>query len=154
MKRDLLLAACIAAAIMLMIVATREARAGEAWLVGTVASYHIGTEKKYEQQNWGLGIEQRMTETFAVTGGMYRNSNRRDSLYVGVAWMPIRYGWVSAGAAALLVSGYETAKNPELVKAVLPVVSVERKGYGINVPFVPKTKDNSGAIGLQLKVRF
>lgn len=130
-------------------------RAGETWIVGTVASYHTsGDRDKYEQQNWGLGIEQRMTEAFGIVGGVYRNSHRRDSLYFGMAWAPLKLGFVRLGAAAMLVGGYESKDNDELLKAVFPVVSIEYHGFGVNIPIVPKTKYNEGVIGLQLKMRF
>ena len=129
--------------------------AGETWFVGTVASYHTsGDRDKYEQQNWGLGIEQRLTDSFGIVGGVYRNSHRRDSLYFGAAWAPLKLGFVRLGAAAMLVGGYETKENDELLKAVFPVVSIEHNGFGINIPIVPPTKYNAGVIGLQVKWRF
>jgi hypothetical protein len=127
---------------------------GETWIVGTVASWHYSSDKEYEQQNWGAGIEQSLFGNVRAVGGMYRNSNRRDSLYVGLAWSPLHYGNLRLGTAALLVSGYETAKDPELVKAIFPVISWEGEKFGINIPVIPSTSKNAGAIGLQIKVRF
>ena len=130
----------------------------EQWAVITVASYHYSGDSDYEQENWGVGIEHSLTGSLRVAGGYYRNSNRRDSLYFGLAWAPLQYkvseGKLRVGLAALLVSGYETVKDPELVKAVFPVVSWEGQRFGINIPIIPSTKDNAGAIGLQIKWRW
>ena len=130
----------------------------ETWIVGTIASYHYSGDKDYEQENFGIGIEQTISGSVRVAGGYYRNSNRRDSLYFGLAWAPLQYkvseGKLRVGLAALLVSGYETVKDPELVKAVFPVVSWEGKRFGVNIPIIPSTKDNAGAIGLQVKFRW
>ncbi len=131
---------------------------GETWIVGSIASFHYSSDKEYEQQNYGLGFEHGLTSSIRTTGGYYRNSNRRDSLYVGLAWAPLQYGIAEGklrlGLAALLVSGYETVKDQDLVKAVFPVVSWEGKRFGVNVPVIPATNKNAGAIGLQLKVRW
>jgi hypothetical protein len=45
-------------------------------------------------------------------------------------------------------------KDQDLVKAAFPVVSWEGKRFGINIPVIPATNKNAGAIGLQLKVRW
>ena len=140
---------------MVVLVLSTAANA-ETWYVSTLASYHYNTEKKYEQQNYGVGIEHRLTEHFGIVAGGYRNSNRRDSLYLGVAWAPIQlYGPLRLGVAGMVVSGYETAKNTELLKAAFPFYSVEYKGYGINIPIIPPVSGTTpGVVGLQVKVRF
>jgi hypothetical protein len=125
--------------------------AGETWLVGSIASHHFdsGRERGYEQRNWGLGIEQRLHHGIAITAGFYRNSQRTDSIYFGAAWMPLKLGPVSFGMAAELVSGYTKG---EPLKAVFPVMGVElAKGFGINVPYVPKTERNVAAAALQVR---
>jgi hypothetical protein len=122
------------------------------WLVASVASHHYGpgSDKNYEQRNWGLGCEHRLTKNLDFVAGFYRNSVRIDSTYVGVAYAPIRYEMLRLGMVAILVSGYER----EPIKAAFPVVSVEGQRLGANLLLVPRTSSNVGAIGLQLKVRF
>jgi tetrahydromethanopterin S-methyltransferase subunit E len=126
----------------------------ETWITVTTASLHYGTDKKYEQQNWGIGIEQGMSETVRVVGGMYRNSNRRDSIYFGLSWHPWRLWNLRLGLGAMFVGGYETAKSPELVKAAFPVITYEAKSWGINVPIIPAVNSQPGAVGLQLKFKW
>jgi hypothetical protein len=122
------------------------------WWVASVASHHYGpgSHKDYEQRNWGLGCEVKLTKTVDFVAGFYRNSIRIDSEYVGFVWAPLTYGAFRFGTAATLVSGYE--KEP--VKALIPVVALEGRHLGANLLIVPPTKANTGAIGLQLKVRF
>ena len=123
----------------------------ETWITATLASKHINAESKQEEANWGVGIEQGMAKNWRAVAGMYRNSNRRDSLYFGLSWHPLRLGEWRIGAVGMFVGGYETPKHQELVKAVIPVITYEGKRWGLNVPIVPATKDNAGAIGLQAK---
>ena len=123
----------------------------ETWVTATLASKHINAETKQEEANWGVGIEQDMARNWRTVAGMYRNSNRRDSLYFGLSWHPLKVGNWRLGAVGMFVGGYETQKHQELVKAVIPVITYERKGWGMNIPIVPATKDNAGAIGLQVK---
>ena len=63
-------------------------------------------------------------------------------------------GLVGSGVAMMLVGGYETTKRPELVKAAFPFFSYESKGWGLNVPIIPKYQDNPGVIAIQIKFRW
>ena len=123
----------------------------ETWITASVLSIHYGTDKKYESQNWGVGIEQDLSANWRAIAGHYRNSNRRDSLYFGASWTAARWGNFSSGIAMMLVGGYETTKRPELIKAAIPFFSYEKEGWGINVPIIPKYQDNPGVIALQVK---
>lgn len=123
-------------------------------MVATVASHHYGTDKKYEQGNYGIGLEHDIAKDWRAISGMYRNSNRRDSIYFGVSWTGYRYRGFGVGVAAMMVGGYETPKNQELVKAAFPFLSYEAKGWGVNVPIIPATGSTPGVIGLQIKVKF
>lgn len=143
-------------ALIIAIGALARSLAGETWFVSTVASYHYNTDKKYEQQNWGFGIEQKLADNFAVIAGGYRNSNRRDSMYFGAAWAPVQiYGPLRLGVAAMMVGGYETPKNTEVLKAAFPFLTAEYKGFGFNIPIIPPVSGTTpGVIGLQFKVRW
>lgn len=122
------------------------------WWVVSVASHHYGpgSHKDYEQRNWGLGCEHGVAKDVRFVAGVYRNSIRIDSQYVGFSWSPLRWGPVALGTVAAMVSGYER----EPVKAIFPVVSIEGRHLGANVLVVPPTNANVGAIGLQAKFRW
>ena len=126
----------------------------ETWITATVASLHYGAEKSYEEQNWGVGIKQDLAKDWRAIAGHYWNSNRRHSLYFGASWTPMRWGNFGSGVAMMLVGGYETQKRPELVKAAFPFFSYESKGWGLNVPIIPKYQDNPGVIAIQIKFRW
>ena len=126
----------------------------DTWVTATVASLHYGADRSYEQQNWGVGIEQDLAKDWRAIAGHYRNSNRRDSLYFGASWTPMRWGNFGSGMAMMLVGGYETTKRPELVKAAFPFFSYESKGWGLNVPIIPKYQDNPGVIAIQIKFKW
>ena len=130
--------------------------AAGSWIVASVASHHFddARPRDYEQRNWGLGFEHELTRTVRATAGFYRNSIRNESLYVGAVWAPISFGVARLGLAAELVSGYETAKSREPVKALFPVLAFEWRTFGLNIPFVPPTDSNVGAVALQVKVRW
>ena len=126
----------------------------DTWIVGTVASIHYNADKKYEERNYGVGIEQDLAENWRAAAGVYRNSNRRDSLYFGLGWHPLKWGNWKLGAAFLLVGGYETPDRPELVKAAFPVLTYEQDRWGANVAFIPQVKDNPGLVGFQIKFKW
>lgn len=124
----------------------------ETWIVATLAGYHYSAEpnKDYNEQNFGLGLEHSLTQRVRFAGGFYRNSNRIDSTYIFVAWLPVERGAVKLGVAAGIVSGYER----EPLKVAFPVLAVEGKSLGANITLVPRTNSNAGAVGLQLKWRW
>lgn len=147
------------AAIMVLLwaVSSIEARAEDCrWIAATVASKHFGEKpgKHYNEANWGLGEENCLGTVLGMelrgVAGVYRNSNRIDSLYVGGSAALLRAGPFSAGVAALLVSGYEV----EPIKAVFPVMAVEGARLGLNVSYFPPAGKNVAAIGFQVKWRW
>jgi hypothetical protein len=133
--------------------------AGETWLVGSVGSYHFEREKKYCEFNPGIGIEHAVAENTRVVVGQYTNSFCRPSAYLGVSYAALTYGHFKLGAAIIAVTGYEkTAKKDnqaqEIMLAPLGVLAYERGRYGANIILAPPHGEFSGALGLQLKVRF
>lgn len=153
--------------------AASTAKAEDTWLVATVASHHFDSAKPkdYEQRNWGVGIEQGLTENSRILAGFYRNSNRRESFYFGGVWAPLKLGPVRFGITGVLVTGYEgvevrsetgpdgkerrTVKiNDKPLIAAFPVATIEAGRFGVNLAYFPKTSENVAAAGLQLKYRW
>ncbi|AHX16392.1 hypothetical protein CH75_16735 [Dyella jiangningensis] len=111
------------------------------------------------QVNPGLGITTRLSDSWSVSGGAYKNSFSRLSLYALVNFTPIRLqlfhsGWhVDAGVAGGLVSGYrrqEMAAAPFAGAGLLRVVS--RRGIALSIMGVPNYERNSGFVGFQFNV--
>lgn len=135
-----------------------EARAADCrWVAATVASKHLSDSrsgKDYNENNWGVGGENCMGDLLGVpvrgVAGVFRNSNRTDSLYVGFSATLLQVGPVGAGFAAVLVSGYEV----EPTKAPFPVVTIEGEKLGANFSYFPRTEKNVAAIGMQIKWRW
>ena len=147
------IAALLAAALII------EARADDrcSWIAATVASKHLSESKSgkdYNERNYGFGGENCLGDVFGIpvrgVAGFFRNSNRIDSLYVGFSAALVQVGPVSAGLAAVLVSGYEV----EPIKAPFPVLAIEGEKLGANISYFPRTNKNVAALGLQLKWRF
>lgn len=146
--RLLVILAFIAAAVLI------EARAECAWAVATVASKHIGSDKDYNEENWGLGAEHCVGKLFGLevrgASGFFRNSNRIDSFYFGGSATLLELGPVKAGIAVMTVSGYQI----DMVPVAFPVVAIEGESFGVNLSWFPKFGENASAIGMQVKWRW
>ena len=111
------------------------------------------------QVNPGLGLTTRLSDSWSLSGGAYKNSFSRLSVYALANFTPIHVqlfhsGWhMDAGVTGGLVSGYrrkEMAAAPFAGAVLLRVVS--RRGFALNVMGVPNYQRNSGFIGLQYSV--
>ena len=121
------------------------------WLTSTVRSYHM-ERKGYEEQNYGLGIEQEVTHTLRFALGVYRNSERRDSLYGAAVWCPASWGsWRGCGLA-----GGVTGYNETVAPLAGGVLMYEGKKYGFNVLLLPNKKGDptQGVLAFQAKFRW
>jgi hypothetical protein len=126
----------------------------ETFLVATIGSHHFDRDKGYCELNPGIGFEHG-SRTTRLVAGVYQNSLCLPSQYVGVSWSPLVSGAWSAGVALIAVTGYEKNKRgTEALLAPLPTISYEGRNFGVNFIVIPPYDDFSGAIGLQLKVRF
>jgi len=143
--------------------ATAQAQAAAPWSLDLNAtSYHTRAwaRRQLNQNNPGLGLEYQFNPDWAVMGGLYRNSYRRETGYALGVWTPVRMGlpWgatASAGLAAGLVSGYrraEVATEPFAAGAVLRLRTAQ--GVGLNFLAVPNTQSGSGFVGVQLVATF
>jgi len=128
---------------------------GQAWLNAGFYSYHYQRNRGLEDANPGIGIEWPLNEQFSLTGGLFRNSDRERSHYLGVYYMPFELGGAKIGAAVGGFDGYPNMKNGGWFAAVVPTVAFEGRHWGLNVAIIPELKDRLyGAITFQLKYRF
>lgn len=127
----------------------------QAWINPGFYSYHLQHDKNLNNVNTGLGIELPLSDTYSVTAGVFRNSDRATSHYVGLYVMPYHFGPFKAGAVVGGFNGYPKAFDGGWFPAIIPVLSMEGERLGLNVSFVPTVGDRlHGAVSFQLKYRF
>lgn len=145
--------ACLALALL-----TLPARAGDAWVTGTIASYHFDRSVGYNEFNPGLGAQYRFDGHWRAGLGFYKNSFSRTSWYaVGgyftdpvarVFGTEVRPGLYAGGA-----SGYRTASP--VTPAALGALSFQRGRYDVTILGIPKIDHKtSGLVTLQFAMRF
>lgn len=125
------------------------ARAAD-WLVLSGASHHFQQDRRdWRQDNPGIGFERDSVAHpgLAWTGGYFRNSYDRHTVYAGARWMPYRFGPLQLGGYALLASGYP---SPVLL---LPGFALEGERIALNVVALPNLPGYSGYLGLQVRLR-
>jgi hypothetical protein len=126
----------------------------ELWLNPGFYSYHFQKDKGLNNSNFGLGGEYRYSTVSSVTLGIFDNSDRQTSRYVGWYWQPLEFGPLRFGAVVGAVDGYPHMLDGGWFIAVIPTASIQYKLIGANLMFVPSYKDRLyGAISLQLKLR-
>lgn len=125
------------------------------WVNAGFYSAHFDTHKDLRNANPGLGLEYRLNEDWSATVGHFTNSDNAPSNYIGAYYQPWTVSGVRLGVVAGAFNGYPMAFNGGWFPAVLPVASVERGHWGLNVALVPPLKDRLyGAVSFQLKFRF
>lgn len=120
---------------------------GETRGVFNLRSHHFDTPNGYEEWNLGVGIERQCSENTRALAGVYRNSHRRASAYVGAAWTPINpLPPLHVGAFGGLFSGYRSGLAP----AAGFVAQYRPRKWGANLLWFPPFDDSEGLIVLQL----
>lgn len=126
----------------------------ELWLNPGFYSYHFQKDKGLNNSNFGLGGEYRYSTASSVTLGIFDNSDRQTSRYVGWYWRPFESGPFRFGAVVGAMDGYPNMLNGGWFIVVIPTASIQYGNIGANLMFVPSYKDRLyGAISLQLKFR-
>lgn len=155
MSRSLILAACVAAAI-----AVPTVHATALTLDLNLASVH--TERwardSLNQRNEGLGVAARLSSSWSLSTGWYRNSYRRTSAYALAAWTPLHIPlgtWhLDAGGEAGLVTGYrrsEVTSRPLMGAGLVRVVAP--RGWSLDLSVVPNAPGRrSGFVAAQLSL--
>lgn len=129
------------------------------WLVVGGISRHTCRDCGFRESNPGLAIQwsplwlKNYTESkdWRLTAGAYINSNDKNSVYAGVQWLPLEYGFAKFGLQAVVISGYlKQAVTPTL----LPTISIETQHIGADIFLVPKFPSVSAAVLVSFKVRY
>jgi len=125
------------------------------WINPGFYSAHFDGGKGLENVNQGLGFEYPLNDTYRVTAGTFRNSDRRQSNYLGLYVLPVEFYGVKFGAVGGGFDGYPNYRNGNWFPAILPVAAIEGKNWGLNIAYVPTIKNRLyGAVTFQLKYRF
>ena len=134
----------------LALICTMPAQADETWITLNAGSYHVDVKKDYNQKNYGVGIEHHIGD-FVLTGGMYRNSAYKNSLYAMGGWMPLEIHGVKVGVIAGIANGYPGMNDGGLIFVAAGVID-----FGpINILIIPSVKDKTPlTIGVQVKLIF
>jgi len=116
-------------------------------------SRHFASNKGYNENNLGLGLEYRTSPEIAYMAGAYYNSVRKTTSYAAVNWQPWQLGPVKLGAALGVMNGYPSLADGGSFFAALPLATVEGRHFGINVGVVPSMGKVDGALIIQFKLR-
>jgi len=124
------------------------------WINPGFYTHHFDNSLNLNDYNHGFGVEADIAEGYSVTAGVYQNSNRTTSHYVGTYVMPFRDGAFKAGVAVGAINGYTPMRNGGWFPAAVPTMTFESQHYGLNVSFIPKIGDRvNSALTFQLKFK-
>lgn len=127
----------------------------QVWVNPGFYSLHFDRDKGLEDANPGIGIEWPIDQTYSITAGAFRNSDRDLSHYIGLYVMPFEFHGVKLGAVVGGFDGYQMTNNGGWFAALIPTAAIEGKHWGLNIAIIPSIKDRLyGAISFQLKYRF
>lgn len=82
------------------------------------------------EHNHGLGLEYTVRKDVAVTAGLFNNSFRKDTFYVGVAYTPFRVVGLHTG----IVVGFDLSGGYNSVNPCKPVIGALRFATGNESP--------------------
>lgn len=122
----------------------------DTWGTLNCCSYHTERPTRFNERNQGFGFETDVAKDWRAIGGLYENSIGDTSLYAGVMWNAVQWGYLRINVMGGLFTGYGHA----VVPVVAPVISLEGKMVGVNVLALPPVGDHQGIFALQLKVKF
>jgi len=136
----------------LAIVAAAPAALADIWLNPGFYSHHFDKEKNLNNNNYGFGVEASINSTYSLTAGVFENSDRQTSHYIGAYVMPFQRGAFKAGAAVGAFDGYPKMREGGWFAAVVPTMAIEGRRLGLNVFLVPKIGDKvNSALSFQVK---
>jgi len=128
---------------------------GQLWVSPGFYSVHFDRDAGLKNENPGIGFEWPLNPTVSLTAGMFHNSDRQTSHYLGVFWMPLEWKGMKFGAAIGGFDGYPMANDGGWFPAIIPTMAIEGQHWGLNIALIPEVKDRlHGAISFQLKFRF
>ena len=137
----------------LALVAAVPAALADIWVNPGFYSHHFDTSKNLNNNNPGFGIEATITNTYSLTAGVFQNSDRATSHYLGAYVMPFKVGSVKAGAAVGAFDGYPKMRDGGWFPAIVPTMAIEGRRVGLNISYTPKIGDKVNSV-LSFQVKF
>jgi len=114
-------------------------------------SWHFDQEAGFNNENYGLGFQIDLEDAHSLNIGAFKNSEYHWSRYVSRTWYPLELKKIKVGILAGIFDGYEKESNGGWFLAMMPVFTLSREGYAVNVTAVPSYEDRiRGAIVLQV----
>ncbi len=136
----------------LTVVAAAPAALADIWINPGFYSHHFDKSKDLNNNNTGFGVEATISNTYSLTAGVFENSNRETSHYIGAYVMPFQRGAFKAGAAVGAFDGYPKMREGGWFPAIVPTMAIEGRRVGLNVFLIPKIGDKvNSALAFQLK---
>ncbi|MEY2678220.1 MAG: hypothetical protein RLZ00_912 [Pseudomonadota bacterium] len=124
----------------------------DVWISPGFYSHHFDKSKNLNNNNHGLGVEVSVSKIYSLTAGVFENSDRETSHYIGAYLMPFQTGALKAGVAVGAFDGYPQMRNGAWFPAAVPTMAIEGSRIGLNVSFIPKIGDNvHSVLAFQLK---
>jgi hypothetical protein len=138
--------------IALAVVAAAPAAWADVWVNPGFYSHHFDKSKDLNNNNHGFGVEATISKTYSLTAGVFENSNRATSHYIGAYVMPFQMGAFKAGAAVGAFDGYPKMREGGWFPAAIPTMAFEGHRVGLNISYTPKIGDKvSSALSFQVK---
>ena len=136
----------------LAVVVIAPAALADIWVNPGFYSHHFDTSKNLNNNNHGLGVEASITDTYSLTAGVFENSDRVTSHYMGAYVMPFKVGALKAGAAIGAFDGYPKMRDGGWFPALIPTMAIEGRRLGLNISYTPKIGDKvNSALSFQVK---
>jgi len=133
-------------------VATAPAALADIWVNPGFYSHHFDKSKDLNNNNHGFGVEATISKTYSLTAGVFENSNRATSHYIGAYVMPFQMGAFKAGAAVGAFDGYPKMREGGWFPAAIPTMAFEGRRVGLNISYTPKVGDKiNSALSFQVK---
>jgi len=136
----------------LAVVAAAPAALADIWINPGFYSHHFDKSKDLNNRNQGFGVEATISQTYSLTAGVFENSDRQTSRYIGAYVMPFQVGALKAGAAVGAFDGYPKMRDGGWFPALIPTMAIEGRRLGLNVSLIPKIGDKvNSALTFQIK---
>ena len=136
----------------LIVAGAAPAALAEVWVNPGFYSHHFDKSKDLNNNNHGFGVEATISNTYSLTAGVFENSDRQTSHYLGAYVMPFQRGALKAGAVVGVFDGYPKMREGGWFPAIVPTMAIEGRRVGLNVFLIPKIGDKvNSALAFQLK---